>query len=223
AFEAVIDRQLFDRAAAVIAARSQRLSDDEMLTSLRQSFGDMGMLSGLVIDEQEGLPSSSAYRNRFGSLLRAYASVGYRPRRDYRYVEINRASRRRHPEMVEMVAGGLREAGGDVRHDETSDMLWVNDEFSVSVVIARCRQTAAGARRWRSRFDTGSSPDITVVVRMDTGNEHPLDFYLSSRIDVSSERLRLADENGLIFDAYRYRDLASLFSFSPQTSIREAA
>ena len=223
AFEAVVDRQLFDRAAAVIAARSQRLSDDEMLTLLRQLFGDMGMLSGLVIDEQEGLPSSSAYRSRFGSLLRAYALVGYRPRRDYRYVEINRALRRRHPEMVDMVAGGLREAGGDIRHDETSDMLWVNDEFSVSVVIARCRQTAAGARRWRLRFDTGLLPDITVVVRMDTGNEHPLDFYLLPRIDVLSERLRLADENGLILDAYRYRDLALLFSFSPQTLIREAA
>ena len=34
---------------------------------------DRGYLSGLIIDETESLPSSSAYQGRFGSLLRAYA------------------------------------------------------------------------------------------------------------------------------------------------------
>ena len=31
------------------------------------------------------MPASSAYRTRFGSLLRAYQLAGYRPDRDYRY------------------------------------------------------------------------------------------------------------------------------------------
>ena len=44
-----------------------------------------GVLSGLIIDEQDNLPSSSAFRNRFGSLLRAYQMIGYEPERDYRY------------------------------------------------------------------------------------------------------------------------------------------
>ncbi|WP_300983940.1 hypothetical protein [Roseicyclus sp.] len=39
------------------------------------------------------MPSSSAFRNRFGSLLRAYQMIGYEPERDYRYVEINRVLR----------------------------------------------------------------------------------------------------------------------------------
>jgi len=49
-----------------------------------------GFLSRLVINETEGMPSTSAYAHRFGSLIRAYQMVGFRPDRDYSYLEINR-------------------------------------------------------------------------------------------------------------------------------------
>ena len=38
-----------------------------------------GALSGMIIDEIEDMPSASAYRSRFGSLLRAYQLIGYQP------------------------------------------------------------------------------------------------------------------------------------------------
>ena len=63
-----------------------------MLDALRRLMEDHGYLSGLIIDEAERVPSSSAYQGRFGSLLRAYELVGFTPDRDYRYIEINRAS-----------------------------------------------------------------------------------------------------------------------------------
>jgi hypothetical protein len=156
-------------------------------------------------------------------LLRAYSLVGYRPRRDYRYVEINRALREKHPAIVEMIAEGFRNSGGTTGIDGTSGLLWVNGEFTVSIVIARCTQTAAGAKRWKLRLDTGLLPDITVAVRMDAENQDIVDFYLLPRIDVLAERLKLADQNGLLLDAYRYDDLGLLFSFSTQVMIREAA
>jgi hypothetical protein len=40
-----------------------------------------GYLSGLIIDELECGPSSSAYRTRFGSLIRAYELIGFTPAR----------------------------------------------------------------------------------------------------------------------------------------------
>ena len=70
------------------------------------------MLSGLIIDEQDHLPSSSAYRSRFGSLLRAYQLIGYEPERDYRYIEINRTLRRAHPRIVADIIDGIARSGG---------------------------------------------------------------------------------------------------------------
>ncbi len=80
--------------------------------ALQQLLQDRGYLSGLIIDETERLPSSSAYQSRFGSLLRAYELVGFTPDRDYRYIEINRALRRMHPQIVTDTIAGMKQAGG---------------------------------------------------------------------------------------------------------------
>src|SRR3546814_9414624 len=148
-FAPIIDRKLFETAQAVMAQRSQRLSDDDLLDGLRRLFEAQGHLSGLIIDETDGLPSSSAYRHRFGTLLRAYRLVGYRPSRDYRYIEINRTLRRLHPEMMDEIVTGLCRARAGVMRVAETDPLEVNGQFSLSVVIARCKETPTGALRWR--------------------------------------------------------------------------
>lgn len=71
-FEPIVDRHLFDAAQAIIQSRSRRISESEMLDRLRILYQARGFLSGLIIDEADGLPSSSTYRARFGSLVRAY-------------------------------------------------------------------------------------------------------------------------------------------------------
>ena len=223
AFEPLIERSVFDAAQAIIAARSRRLSDEEMLDILRRLLAEHQYLSGLIIDETEGAPSSSAYQGRFGTLLRAYQLVGYTPERDYRYIEINRTRRRLHPQVVAETIAGIEKAGGEVAQDPLTDLFSVNGEFTVSLVIVRSRRTPAGALRWHIRLDTGLRPDITVAVRMDEENREPLDYYLLPRIDISLPRLRLARENGLEFDAYRVETLEPLFELTARTSILKVA
>src|SRR5690606_10024913 len=72
AFEAIVPIPLFFQVQAVIAARSRHLDNEQMLHLLRQTLDRHGSLSGILIDEDEEAPSSSAYRSRFGSLLQAY-------------------------------------------------------------------------------------------------------------------------------------------------------
>ena len=103
------------------------------------------------------------------------------------------------------------------------DLIAVNNEFSLSVVIARCRRTPAGSLRWRLRFDTGLRPDITVAVRMDSENRKPFDYYLLPRIDIAKARLNLAKDNQLQLDAYRFDTLDLLFDLARRTSLLEAA
>ncbi len=222
-FPAIVERSLFDQAQAIIGARSFRMPDAEMLEALGVVFQAHGLLSGLIIDETDGMPSSSAYRSRFGSLLRAYTLVGYRPRRDYRYIEINRTLRRLHPTVVGQIEANLVREGGMVTRDPQSDLIDVNGEFSLSIVIVRCCRTSAGALRWRLRFDTGLQPDVTVVARMDARNSHPLDYYLFPRIDIACQHLRLAEDNELAIDAYRFETLAPLYALAARTLVVEAA
>jgi len=222
-FEAVIDRDLFEAARTIIGARSFHLSDADMLGALKQLFEQQGLLSGLIIDESHGLPSSSAYRSRFGSLLRAYSLVGYTPDRDYRYIEVNRALRRLHPEMVTSVKSGLTEMGSVVVQDPDTDLFQVNGEFSLSVVIARCNPTTAGSLRWRLRLDNGLLPDISIAVRMDVTNRAALDYYLLPRLDLANTRLKLAEDNGLGLDAYRFDSLDVLYGIAAPICMAEVA
>ncbi|EGG76361.1 recombinase [Gluconacetobacter sp. SXCC-1] len=223
AFEAIVERELFESARHIIHARSSRLTDEEMLHSLKELYHQKGLLSGIIIDECDDLPSSGAYSARFGSLLRAYHLVGFRPDRDYRYITINRQLRRLHPEIIRQIITELRTNGSDVWQAPQDDRIIVNDEFSLSVTIARCVETPTGLLRWKMHFDTSLIPDITVVVRMNATNRTPLDYYLFPRIDMMSGKLRLSEDNGLALDAYRFDNLELLYDIVTPISIAEVA
>lgn len=222
-FKGIVAKELYEAAQAIIRQRSARLSDEEMLARLAQILERNGHLTGLVIDEAEDSPSSSSFRSRFGSLLRAYALVGFDPDHDYGYVETNRKLRAMHPGVVQSVVEGIERAGGTVTRDPSTDLLAVNREFTASVVIARYFRTSCGYARWKLRLDTPLKPDITVAVRMDAANEHPKDYYLLPRLDMHEAVLRLAEYNGLSLDAYRFDDLSAFFQMAARAKLREAA
>lgn len=223
AFEAIVDPQLFFTAQGMIRERNRRYTDEEMLDRLKHLFQHHGYLSGIVIDEAESMPSSGIYQRRFGSLIRAYELVGFKPDRDYSYIEINRALRQKHHEVVADSIASIETLGGTVDRNPATDLLTVNGEFTASIVIARCQQTPAGSLRWKIRLDTGLMPDITVAIRMDQNNEAPLDYYLLPLLDMTTGRIRLAEENGLMLDAFRFDALEFFFSMAERTHISEIA
>ena len=101
--------------------------------------------------------------------------------------------------------------------------MTVNDEFTVSIVLSRCQETAAGSLRWVIRLDAGLAPDITVAVRLAPNNQDVLDYYLLPAIDVTVSRLRLAEENGVGLDVYRFDTLDYLYSLAKRVNLMEIA
>lgn len=223
AFEAIVEEKMFDRAQTIIAMRSSKMSNEEMLERLRHLLTRRGALSAVIIDETDGCPSSSSFRSRFGSLLRAYTLVGFSPAHDYRYVEINRELRRLHPRVIGEVLEGIRSAGGQVSRDERTDLIVVNHEFAASLIIARCRAVNPERLRWKIRLDTVLNPDLTIAVRMDEDNRSARDHYLLPRIDMHEAVLKLAEHNGLSIDAYRFDSLMPLYRMAERANLREAA
>ncbi|WP_269082623.1 recombinase family protein [Sphingomonas sp. Leaf343] len=211
-FEAIVDPTLFQAAQVILAERARRYSDDELLDMLRSLLVSRGALSGLIIDEVDDMPSTAAYRGRFGSLLRAYRLIGYEPARDYRYVETNRQLRLMHPDVVADTITGIEKIGSHVSVDGCTDLLTVNQEITMAIVIARCQLTPAGTPRWRIRLDAGLQPDITVVVRLGADNSTIRDYYLLPWMDVGPRgRIGLAEDNSIDLDAYRTEDLSPLY------------
>jgi hypothetical protein len=194
-----------------------------LLDHLRKLLEREGRLSGLLIDESEGMASSSVYRTRFNSLVRAYQLIGYTPDRDYQFIETNRQLRLMHPKVVENAIARMRQLGGVVTVDPATDILTINHEFTVSLVLSRCRQTEAGAFRWLIRLESGLKPDITIAIRMDAENREPFDYYLLPSFDLEMGKLTLAEENGVSLDTYRFSTLDYFFGMASRTRIPEAA
>jgi len=223
AFESIVPIDLFERAQAIIRDRSRRFTNDELLQQLRRLLNREGHLSGLLIDEADGMASSSVYRCRFSSLIRAYNLIGYSPERDYQFIETNRQLRLMHPKVVADVVENIRRLGGVVQNEPLNDLLKVNDEFTASIIIARCRQRDSGCFRWLIRLDTGLRPDITVAVRMDAENRDPFDYYLLPSLDITFQRLSLAEDNPISLDTYRFDTLDFFFQMAQRARIPEAA
>ena len=116
AFEAIVDPQLFYKAQGIIMERNRKFSNEEMLDRLKLLYVRKGQLSGLLIDETDTMPSSSAYRHRFGSLIRAYRLIGYNPERDYQYLQVNRFLRDMYPQVLADVFSKIENLGGIINY-----------------------------------------------------------------------------------------------------------
>jgi len=223
AFEAIIPVEQFLRAQEIIQKRSKHFSDAEMLDKLRELYQRYGTLSGILIDETDSMPSSSAYRSRFNSLIRAYQLIGFSPARDFAYIELNRTLRRIHAVQCEKLLAEIRNTGASVRQDPETDLFTINNEFTLSLIVARCNITRSGNQRWLLRFDTSLRPDVTAAIRLEPDNRSLRDCYLFPAPDVLASRLRLGCDNGVLIDLFRFQDLRFVVGMSERTPIARVA
>ncbi|MGC1782076.1 MAG: recombinase family protein [Acidobacteriaceae bacterium] len=223
AFESIINREQFEIAQQIIQARHEHYTDEQLLDKLRQLLANAGTLSGILIDETQFMPSSSAYKSRFKSLLRAYQLIGYTPERDYSYIETNRILRRFHESLCNKMISDLAALGADIRQDSSTDIFVINESWTASLILARCQETQASNLRWLLRLDRSLNPDITIAARLAPGNQEILDYYLLPGLDELESRIRLAPKNGLLLDVYRYENLDFFFRLTRRITIEEAA
>jgi DNA invertase Pin-like site-specific DNA recombinase len=221
AFAPIVDRELFAQAEAIIQARHQHLTDEELLERLRRLLSERGTLSSFIIDETPDMPSSSAYRSRFQSLVRAYTLIGFDPRRDFSYIEVNRRLNQLHKKIRGEMVFGIQKVGAAVEDQGRS--LRINREFNLSLIVSRCFRTSADSLRWSIHLDLASIPDLTVAARMQPDNAEPLDYYILPSIDMHLPRLRLQAENGITMDVYRFENLDYLYRLVRRSRVSEVA
>ncbi len=222
-FEGVVKPEMFWRAREIILARSQKLTDEEMLEKLRVLLKLHGRISGILIDEAEGLPSSTAFSHRFGTLVSAYRLIGYDPGIDYSFIEENRRLRKLHPGIVAFVIQQITALGARAVWNGETGLLDLNDEMRVSIVLCRHTITSGGSSRWLIRLDASTRPDVTIAARMDATNEGIRDYYVLPGIDMTWENLRVAEANGIYLDTYRFDTLDYFLGMAERVKLEEAA
>ena len=218
----IVEPGLFLKAQEIILARSRKYTNEEMLEHLRAVLLKHGRISGILIDGADGLPSSTAFSHRFGTLINAYRLIGYDPGIDFSFIEENRRLRKRHPEIVAEVVQQITALGAHAAWNVETELLDVNHEMRVSIVLCRHTQTGAGSSRWLIRLDASARPDITVAVRMDAMNEGIRDYYVLPAIDMTWENLRVAEANGIYLDTYRCDTLDYFFGMAERVNLEEA-
>jgi DNA invertase Pin-like site-specific DNA recombinase len=221
-YAGIIEPELFVKAQEIILTRSRKYSDEEMLDQLRAVLSKHGRISGILIDEMEGLPSSTAFSHRFGTLINAYRLIGYNPGIDFSFIEENRRLRKRHPDIVAEVVQKIMALGAYAAWNVETELLDVNHEMRVSIVLCRHTETGAGSSRWLIRLDASARPDITVAVRMDATNEGIRDYYVLPAIDMTWENLRVAEANGIYLDTYRCDTLDYFFGMAERVNLEQA-
>ena len=221
-YAGIVEPEFFLKAQEIILARSRKYTNEEMLEHLRAVWLKHGRISGILIDEMDGLPSSTAFSHRFGTLVNAYRLIGYNPGIDFSFIEENRRLRKRHPELVAEVIQQITALGAQACWNKETELLDVNDEMRVSIVLCRHTETGAGSSRWLIRLDASARPDITVAVRMDATNEAIRDYYVLPAIDMTWENLRVAEANGVYLDTYRCDTLEYFFGMAERVNLEEA-
>jgi hypothetical protein len=58
---------------------------------------------------------------------------------------------------------------------------------------------------------------------MRADNIEPLDYYLLPRLDLTFERLKLAEDNPIRLEAYRFDDLDFFIGMARRSRVEEAA
>lgn len=222
AYPAIVPIEIFMAAQEIILARSVRLTDSQLLEALKSLLVKKGQLSGFIIDEDEFIPSSSTYRHRFGSLLKAYALIDYTPNRNYDYIKTNHFVSNYRQTIVNDLITGVHTVNGWVEPNNESSLFRINDEFDLSLVLSRCYSRPSGRRYWKIKFDRYYTPDITIAVRMDASNQYPLDYYILPTIDNVYHELMMNDMNPYYLEFYRFPSLIPFFNLVRRSVLMES-
>lgn len=220
AFRPLVDRMTFDAAEKIRTNRTQNLSDDELLKRLDDFVRSADVVSAKEIDKASAMPAGKTYSLRFGSIQNAYARVGYEPSYHGASPGVFRASRAALQGCIGRTTDALTALGHrvDISKDETT--IRVDDELVIRFTVHLILHYDRRGPRWKMRWPTYSSPDLLVVLRLDSAFETPLDFYVFPRgslVPGCEFSLSIRSGSSEPFEMFRYPDESILLELTART------
>jgi DNA invertase Pin-like site-specific DNA recombinase len=219
AYQPTIDKATFQAAQARINARAKSLSSEEMIVRLKRLYEGEGHLTADIMRAAKDVPDPATYANRFGSTYRAYALVGFSPKKIAYFREARRQLRQRCAWLFREIVDGFERAGAEVERNVETDTLTINDEFTVAIILARCGKVWNGVQTWRVLTPLGPTPDILLMVRLAWAGETPVDYYAVPRSQLGALPYRLPVRSAFPVECYRLHSLQALFDLGATADI----
>ncbi|MGH9545246.1 MAG: recombinase family protein [Terriglobales bacterium] len=206
-YEPIVDSATFRKAQQVLLRRTINKSNEELLDELRFLLAQKGRLS-LTLMKAFALPSSSTYRQRFGSVRRAYELIGYRTARTVSMLD----TRDRTQALREDLIGQLlklfpRELTAIQEATRWRKRLRLRTGRQISVLVARAVRPWIGETRWQVDPVLKERRLVTLLVRLDVHNRAVQDLFVLPKIDRTT-RFTVRLDDGLLCTGQRLERLS---------------
>ncbi len=210
AFEPIIGPQTFEQAQEILWARTVNRTDEGLLEKLRALLAAKGRLSLTEIKNSHDVPSPSTFRHRFGSLREAYRRIGYGTPEQFGPLDMRQRIRALRDQLmaqtVMLFPGRLSviKRGGRWR----SRLRMANGKM-IAVVVARTVRVWKGTVRWLVDPVAHERNLLTLLARLDAGNQAIIDLHLMPGINLRT-RLRISPKDPWLRRGFPLRDLSQL-------------
>lgn len=219
--EPLVHRKLFERAQTIARARATRISNDQLLADLAKLLEEQGSLSGKIINAAAPRgPTKSMYIHRFGTLQAAYDLVGYEASANYHYFRVITQLHRRR--MIENLVAAVGQAGGFAVYDAKTQLLTINESFTIAVWIARRRSSPYGYSHWPFLKRRLLGADISVLIRVLPDNVTVRDYFIAPAWIAEQAPPMLSPNNGVRLDAFLFPSLEPLVAMARRAPIEGA-
>jgi len=195
AFEPIVDQATYCEAQRILQGRTINQSNEGLLDILRALLANEGRLSLKLIKNSADVPSPSTYRQRFGSLRRAYELIGYGRPDQFGAIDLRRRTQALREELMSQIVETFPNEVSIVRRGgRWRSQLRLTNGLIVSVLVARSVRIWKQTLRWRVDPLPYEHRDATLLARLDEGNRRFFDFHVLPAMDrVKRFDLRLRD------------------------------
>jgi DNA invertase Pin-like site-specific DNA recombinase len=213
-FKPIITTEKFKIAQKIIRERSKKFSDEEIIIYLKEKLETNGRISGFIIDQDESGPSSNIVANRFGGLLKAYKIIGYTPEIDYSFIEINESLRIKHGNLLSEIKEKLSNIQISISDNK---VVSINKALNFSIFFTRCKRKGKEKLQWIVRLDRSVDADVNIVVRMNSINTEPVDYFILPNLETFENEMKIKESNKISFEMYRFEGLDKFFDMLTPT------
>lgn len=214
AFEAIVDRDLFDRAQAILQQPLRYLPDEEIVARLKQLYAREGRISDSVVRGAPDLPCTHTIRKRIGNAAYLHALVGAVPHGAFRFGHVAALMHRLEREAMDAVLADspdLREV-----HASSKKLTAVlGKDLTLRISAAQPSLLLSGDWFWTVALSLTQRGDWNLVIRCDVERNCALDYLLLPRWGYRIGRVPLHRELPPEFEARKFETLAAAISELP--------